>query len=560
MRYKDKIARAMAINAETIASANNASLADMSQQVSQMGDINAMNLITNGNFSNGTVGWNAPPADHTVSTSNGDYEISRSDTVSTCSIMETVAINANSKIYVAFNAKASLAYTFPVNVLPYIGGCANQSLAKAVTTTYQRFSTLFTPPSAGTYIALLSSASLPVGTTFYFNYIMAIDLTATFGAGNEPSQAQCDAMMLTYNNSWFNGIGKVPTNGNNSTIVADETLCNGLLDLQSANSLSVIWSTDNHYAPNNAWGYNEFQRMICDANAIGADLVLNTGDITNGYSNLATEEDVMYNILAQYKKSLSPVAIVKGNHDDNSWYTYALGINNVSEVFNSQTWYSRAIKPFINQYYKIVTNANDPNGGYCYIDYPTQKIRVICLNDYDYPYLNGTGGTLKYGAMNNTVGQRIRQAQYDWVANTALQFTATGWGVVIATHMDLKTYLPQMWNVIVAFSTNTSVTITDATVDFTLSATYNFASNSSNEVIAEMYGHDHIDSNCVNNGILCVELCSMQLADSAKPAFGWDSVVINRDNKTFQTRRWALNTNGTTVRNALLDRNLTYTL
>ena len=38
--------------------------------------------------------------------------------------------------------------------------------------------------------------------------VMAIDLTATFGAGNEPTKAQMDTIMSTYPNSWFNIVAK----------------------------------------------------------------------------------------------------------------------------------------------------------------------------------------------------------------------------------------------------------------------------------------------------------------------------------------------------------------
>ena len=44
-----------------------------------------------------------------------------------------------------------------------------------------------------------------VGDTVKFRNILAIDLTTAFGAGNEPTKEQMDAILSQFPNSYFNG-------------------------------------------------------------------------------------------------------------------------------------------------------------------------------------------------------------------------------------------------------------------------------------------------------------------------------------------------------------------
>jgi hypothetical protein len=47
------------------------------------------------------------------------------------------------------------------------------------------------------------------GTQSSISYVLSIDLTATYGAGNEPTKAQMDTIMSSYPNNWFNIVAKV---------------------------------------------------------------------------------------------------------------------------------------------------------------------------------------------------------------------------------------------------------------------------------------------------------------------------------------------------------------
>jgi len=60
-----------------------------------------------------------------------------------------------------------------------------------------------------------------------------------------------------------------------------------------------------------------------------------------------------------------------------------------------------------------------------------RKIRYICLDSNDIPYIYDEKGHLKYG------GQHLfcySQAQLDWLTNTALHFEEEGWSVVFVMH------------------------------------------------------------------------------------------------------------------------------
>lgn len=161
--------------------------------------INLTNMLTNSNFAS-TTGWNA---------SGGTFSAAGNEALYTAagqygSISQTVTITNTRKYYFA-----SSMYS-PSN-LPYIMLSDNVSYGEKVYPTgaggYERLSALFTSirTTSGAGFSAIVDGRTSGFTQLKGKYSMLIDLTAAFGAGNEPTKAQMDNLLLQFANSWFNG-------------------------------------------------------------------------------------------------------------------------------------------------------------------------------------------------------------------------------------------------------------------------------------------------------------------------------------------------------------------
>ncbi len=142
-------------------------------------------------------------------------------------------------------------------------------------------------------------------------------------------------------------------------------------------------------------------------------------------------------------------------------------------------------------------------GSYYYVDYDSKKLRVIVLDDYDV-------GAKHDEEYNDKAG--IRQPQFDWLANTALQVDE-GWVVLVLVHQSPYPDMPennravnsdQLVQLFNAFETgvNTTITAKDATFEdgtFDVSLTTNF--KRPGKIIAVLSGHNHVDAAQVHNGV-----------------------------------------------------------
>ena len=179
---------------------------------------------------------------------------------------------------------------------------------------------------------------------------------------------------------------------------------------------------------------------------------------------------------------------------------------------NHDRWVKDPILPPV-QFYAAVNRVhrNDSrfhfgdgsNGAYYYVDYENKKLRVIVIDDYDV----GSAHDAEY---NDKAG--IRQAQFDWLANTALQVDE-GWYVLVLVHQSPYPDMPennravnsdQLVQLFNAFETgvNTTITAKDAVFEdgtFDINLTTNF--QRPGKIIAVLSGHNHVDAAQVHNGV-----------------------------------------------------------
>jgi len=171
------------------------------------------NLITNGNFSQSTTGWDTysgssvlTASNNTLTvtgTGNNSYPIARYSNI--CSYVSGKKLYIKPKIKVTNSACSVL----KIWVDSTSGMTTQEGIlvtSPAVNTVYNK-GALVTLTSGGTgsismrILSVYADNSTANGKITEIQEVMAIDLTALFGAGNEPTAAQCDVLFA----GWFDG-------------------------------------------------------------------------------------------------------------------------------------------------------------------------------------------------------------------------------------------------------------------------------------------------------------------------------------------------------------------
>jgi hypothetical protein len=168
------------------------------------------NLVTNGDFSDGTNGWIYSG----VPTITVDSSLGRT-------ALKFVANNKNP--YYRVDIPSDQSHIWYTKLECYVssytsGGISALDVRSNVSSAYanplklnqwQTLSLVTTGKTGGVESILIGSANSFVTATFYISNVSTMDLTAAFGAGNEPTKAQMDTMMSSFPNNWFNATAKV---------------------------------------------------------------------------------------------------------------------------------------------------------------------------------------------------------------------------------------------------------------------------------------------------------------------------------------------------------------
>jgi len=184
------------------------------------GGVSLTNLVTNGDFSQGSTGLGAP--------SGGVGAVSASQGVATFMVGSGVAqvqvpftaipatYDATHQYYryIKFRVSSKVGLSF---VLLYAGSSfySNNSSIPAAGQWYEG-STVITPNGSlsTSYVRFTyASAAEAAGQYVDVDSLLIIDLTAAFGAGSEPTKAQMDAIMQQFPDRWFNGTVTADTRG-----------------------------------------------------------------------------------------------------------------------------------------------------------------------------------------------------------------------------------------------------------------------------------------------------------------------------------------------------------
>jgi len=176
------------------------------------------NLVKNGDFSNGLTNWKTEDIGGTFSAVGGVAQNVSDGTDTSQLIWQSIATTDMSHKFYLRNEFKSVGYS--ASVMHHAGCGYSESAGQNICVqygystayaqnTWKSFSTVYTPfGPQDVYIFFLTNAAhttLPSGMISQFDNAVMIDLTATFGAGNEPTQAAMDTMLAAYPTKWFEG-------------------------------------------------------------------------------------------------------------------------------------------------------------------------------------------------------------------------------------------------------------------------------------------------------------------------------------------------------------------
>ena len=326
--------------------------------------------------------------------------------------------------------------------------------------------------------------------------------------------------------------------------------------MQTPDTFTFAYATDIHYIRNHPFlftGYYKVKEMVEFSKYIGLDLIALTGDIVDGNVKIESQERDIYDIISLVKDAKSTsVLISKGNHDDCSWYAYQNNLG-IEAIITPELWYSYAVNP-IRVQYPIILDEENIAGGYYYIDYPMQKIRVINLNTNDIPCIVNEKGTFD----KECCGQwrlGISEKQLLWLSKV-LKLTEPGWAVIFMSHDFLVNAKDeneqvkngiQAWEIILGYKNGTNGIVKNSEKDFEANVEFDFRDNKSNDILPYLYGHVHKDTKKIQDGIVAVSTKNIN-GDIGKPWYDdnvvvdgcWDCMIINRKQRELQIKRFGI--------------------
>lgn len=335
------------------------------------------------------------------------------------------------------------------------------------------------------------------------------------------------------------------------------------------NTLTFTMMSDPHLRVNAPHIVDNVAASSAWANLVGNDFIMISGDFIIGNLDKQTSLGLIDTAIeAAGSYGAVPVYAIKGNHDTNEDYKIGTdpetgkAVYSTADRITDEEFYARAIA---HNETTIVTDPANPYGGYYYVDYPKQKIRVICLNtteDRDgVDILDSTKNDFRWSGVKSV-------EQLLWIANTALQ-VADGWAVMMISHIPPITgqdvgvenetsadapfhtrgvksaALTELCEAFVGsgVGTVTAKTMVDGVAE-NVTISYDFTALNDVEFIGYFSGHVHEDSVSQYNGITYVVVncttpekrwdTSLDREVGTETALSLNSFIVDRDTRTVE--------------------------
>lgn len=294
-------------------------------------------------------------------------------------------------------------------------------------------------------------------------------------------------------------------------------------EVQTPNTFTISLMADTHFCENDIDANEKLDtanKMSMLSNYVHIDAMANLGDFIRGDEEKnITRKDLARLLVNTNQNAKCPVFYVRGNHDDNGWYSLAadgnIGTHKPDEMFNDKEWYQWA---FGFSAKDMVIDKNKPYGGYGYFDHAASKVRVFVLNSSDIPYVLDDNGEYRY---NSYQCMAFSNEQINFVAN-GLKFedkeNPNEWAAMFLSHVPLdattddgyrfgapnvliRGYI-QMLSIIesyrkgiaYSFSGSVNATTDERAEDFPVEVSADYIEKGCGDVICFVNGHTHIDN------------------------------------------------------------------
>ena len=163
------------------------------------------NKVSNGDMSNGTTGWRHYSDWSIESIVSGELKSIRNTSKPYPATTSTWGIASGHKIYVASKIYGNKSANVRLDLYGTFATTTSAYYDQTVTTTPTRYSYVLTPSATANGLTFNAAGFGSSGDYIMLDNVLVIDLTAEFGAGNEPSAATMDAALAYLPSSWFDG-------------------------------------------------------------------------------------------------------------------------------------------------------------------------------------------------------------------------------------------------------------------------------------------------------------------------------------------------------------------
>ncbi len=333
-----------------------------------------------------------------------------------------------------------------------------------------------------------------------------------------------------------------------------------VIDSQTDTTLTLSVVSDLHYDKDDRFNIvtkgTNIDNIKRFQDKVDVDFTVNLGDFIIGNTDKQTSIASLESLIdITQTASNAPVLNIRGNHDDNGWYSYGKfgGTYKEDEIINDKEWHEIALGDTPQNF---VFDEENPYGGYGYIDHSDSKIRVFMLNSSDIPYILEDDGTYRYTSYH---GHCFSDAQLEFVARSLMfsdKENPSEWAALFLTHVPLDTSNLDnerfgdksalirghdvMLSIITAYKNGTAFSfsgstynpsIKDVQEDFMVDVNVDYSSKGCGEVIAFFSGHTHKNNYTDKAGVEN----SLSYGYTFIGTTGSDSFtnyVINREEKT----------------------------
>lgn len=351
---------------------------------------------------------------------------------------------------------------------------------------------------------------------------------------------QYNAIMLNNRNVYLDEV--------NSNYI-DEIKANETKLLGMGENFSIVLCSDVHYLSDNKYGsINVTNAVINELDKdFRFDAIVNNGD--NILYGTKFKERGLFALSKVFDHiDTDRLVYTVGNHDFNS-----VADNGVTT--NTSDWIitDNELTSLINRKVKAT---NRPNGKlYYYRDYTDKKVRVIVLNTMDIPFEFNSDNTIKYDPVNV---HGIRQAQFDWLINEALNVADDDWKIVICMHVGLYTSSEGfpgntdtlnnkvgLKNVLSAFNSKGSYSFDNTSGEyngiFQVSLNGSMA-NKKGKIVAVLSGHAHEDGYTNADGFNAIQITCSYPYTTRQPRtldeFAIDAIIFDDSEQKVKITRF----------------------